>query len=306
MNEITLITAYFNIGRGTWSGYSRNDEKYLSYFAHWARLRNRLVVYTSPDLVDKVKEIRESFGLGDRTTVIPVPDVSAVQPELYQSIRQTMKNKVSWLFHKKLDHPEAWNYDYNYVANLKPYWVQDAVARGLTTETAAWIDFGYDHGGDDFPYAEDFDFLWQPQLAPLIYLALENPLDDLPIFEVVRSMKVYIRGNLIIAPSGMWLPFWNNAKEALSALSECGLADDDQTMELMVYRRHPEWFLLEQTSYWGELFSLHGGASVRIREHTISPLRKKNKCWKYFLQTKHFQWDIRRRKGREIEQKYFK
>lgn len=306
MNEITLITAYFNIGRGTWSRYSRNDEKYLSYFAHWARLRNRLVVYTSPDLVDKVKEIRESFGRGDRTTVISVPDVSAVQPELYQSIRQTMKNKVSWLFHKKLDHPEAWNYDYNYVTNLKPYWVQDAVARGLTTETAAWIDFGYDHGGDDFPYAEDFDFLWQYDFSPMIHLFLAQELDEKPIFKIVQDMDTYLRGGLIVAPQILWKPLWQDFYEALLVLSECGMADDDQTLLLMAYRRHPEHFQTHVTTFWGEPLFAYGGKRLRLRERTVRIGHTMHQRWKQILQKKRCEWDIRRRKGREIEQKYFK
>ena len=76
MSEITLVTAYFNIGRGSWTGFSRDNNKYIRYFEHWARLKNKLIVYTTPDIADKVKEIRRRFGLENRTTVISIQDVT--------------------------------------------------------------------------------------------------------------------------------------------------------------------------------------------------------------------------------------
>ena len=69
MSEITLVTTYFNIDGESWTGFSRDNNKYIRYFEHWTRLKNKLIVYTTPDIADKVKEIRR-FGLEDRTTVI--------------------------------------------------------------------------------------------------------------------------------------------------------------------------------------------------------------------------------------------
>lgn len=307
MDELTLITSYFNISRDNWHHFTRNDDKYLSYFKHWARLQNHLIIYTSPQMADAVMDIRKSFHLETRTTVIPIKeDIYSIQPKLYSAIKSTMQNKTSWRFHKKLDHPEAWNYNYNYLTGIKPYWVQDAIARKLTTGFSAWIDFGYDHGGEDFPASSDFDFLWCPQLEPLIHIALENPLDDLPIFEVVRSMKVYMRGNLIMAPDSLWPWFWKNSVESILSLAECGMADDDQTIELMAYRRRPDLFKTYLTSYWGELLwlsnqdRLHPAPKKKINQKSI------DKRFKKWVKTHQEQWDIRRRKGRKIANKYFK
>lgn len=47
---ITLVTAFFPIGRGEWTGKAqRSDDKYFKYFQHWARIHNDLVVYTTPE-----------------------------------------------------------------------------------------------------------------------------------------------------------------------------------------------------------------------------------------------------------------
>lgn len=305
MKEITLVTAYFNVGRGNWGSYSRGDEQYLSYFKHWARLQNRLIVYTSPELADSVQKIRSQYGLDDRTIIIPVPDVFNVQPHLYHVIQQVMKNQDSWLFHKKLDHPESWNYNYNYITNLKAFWVQDAIEKGLSSDFTAWIDFGYDHGGEEFPYSEDFNFLWEYNFTPHIHIFLAKPLDEKPIFKIVHDMDTYLRGGIIVAPTSLWRSFWNDIHESLLSLAECGMADDDQTLFLMAYRRHPEKFQTHLTTYWGEPLRAYGGQTLRIRlrsQKSSNTLHKKLKKWLY---GKKVIWDIYHRNGKSLYKDFF-
>lgn len=305
MSEITLVTAYFNIGRENWTGFNRGNDKYINYFMHWARMQNKLIVYTSPDIVPKVLEIRRKFHLEDRTTIIPIPDVTACIPEVYTAIKQVMTNKDSWLFHKKLDHPESWNYLYNYVTGIKSFWVQDAIQRGLAEGMIAWIDFGYDHGGEEFPYAEDFDFLWKYDFEPSIHLFLAKEMDDTPIFKVVQTMDTYIRGGIITAPATLWKQFWKDSYEAMLSLASCGLADDDQTITLMAYRKHPENFKLHMTTYWGEALRNYGGKKLRLRPQKIKSPHTLRQRIKSFLKKKQQDWDIKRRHGTEIRKKYF-
>lgn len=305
MSEITLVTAYFNIGREKWTGFNRGDEKYLSYFEHWARMRNKLIVYTSPAMCEKVMEIRTRFGLADRTTVIPVEDVTQCAPELYQTIKQVMMNKESWLFHKKLDHPESWNYDYNYVTGLKPYWVCDAISRGLAKDMIAWIDFGYDHGGEEFPHSEDFDFCWQYDFDHKIHLSFAKVLDDKPIFKIVKDMDTYARGNLIIAPAVLWRPYWESIVRAIRSLADCGLADDDQTLEVMAYRENPQLFKTTVTSYWAEMLHVYGPLQLRVQPRKREKPDSLDKKYKQFIKEKKKRWDIHHRHGIEIEKKYF-
>ena len=84
MSEITLVTAFFDINRSTWTKFSRTAKDYLAHFDHWTRMRNRLIVYTMPELVADIKAIRRKYGLEDKTTVIPVEDVTKVVPDIYQ------------------------------------------------------------------------------------------------------------------------------------------------------------------------------------------------------------------------------
>jgi len=93
MPEITLVTAFFDINRSTWAKFSRTEKDYLAHFDHWARMRNRLIVYTMPEIVHEVIKIRRKYGLEDKTVVISVDDVSQMVPDIYQKIKFTMKNR---------------------------------------------------------------------------------------------------------------------------------------------------------------------------------------------------------------------
>lgn len=88
MNAITLVTAFFDIGREEWKGFSRGREKYLDYFAHWARLKNPLVVYTDSQMAESVLSVRKQFGLQDRTHVIVIDDVETVAPDCCDKIKK--------------------------------------------------------------------------------------------------------------------------------------------------------------------------------------------------------------------------
>ena len=312
MSEITLVTAYFNIGREKWDGFSRGDEQYISYFKHWARLKNNLIVYTTSEIADKVNQIREHFGLLEKTHVVCIDDVFSVKPELYQAIKHVMKNKESWLFHKWLDHPESWNYRYNYVTGLKAFWCYDAVERKLADGMVAWIDFGYDHGGMDFPYSEDFAFQWEYDFSENIHIFLAKKLDEKPIFGIVRDMDTYIRGGIIVAPAQMWTLIWKEFRRAIQSLADCGLADDDQTLLLMTYRKYPKLFCSHMTSYWGEPLREYGGSSLRRRtpkQKRFNTFHVLNRRFRNYRKEQLKFWsmklDIRRRKGEKIEKEYF-
>ena len=72
MAEITIVTALFDVGRKKWTDFERDTETYLEYFKFWARLRNKVIIYTDRITGEKVLKIREEFGLQDRTKVIVI------------------------------------------------------------------------------------------------------------------------------------------------------------------------------------------------------------------------------------------
>lgn len=242
MSELTIVTAFFDIGREKWTGFERDNSKYVEFFKFWARMKNRVVVYTDSQTARQVEEIRASFGLQDRTHVICVDDVTTVAPDVYQALSRVMANEASVKFRRKPTYPESCNPLYNYVMYLKAHLITDAIQRGLAQGMVAWMDFGYNHGGAFYNKPEEFDFVWSYDFSPKIHVFAVEPLDDTPVFEIVRDMKIYFAGGIIVAPDSLWPKLLEMVRHALFSLLECGLADDDQTLLIMAYRAEPELF----------------------------------------------------------------
>ena len=59
--EITLVTAFFNIGRENFKAIPRSDSIYFKNFEAWARMRNKLIVYTQPQMSSIIMDIRKNF-----------------------------------------------------------------------------------------------------------------------------------------------------------------------------------------------------------------------------------------------------
>ena len=45
MNGITIVSAFFDCGRGNLDYQTRKNEKYIEYFKFWARIKNPLIIY---------------------------------------------------------------------------------------------------------------------------------------------------------------------------------------------------------------------------------------------------------------------
>lgn len=113
MSELTIVTAYFDIGRNKWKGFERGNNKYINYFKFWARIKNKLIIYTSPEFEEEIKDIRKSFGLEDKTKIIIINDFKNFDKDLYFRMKNAMDKEISLLFHKEPHRPEAWKLYYD-------------------------------------------------------------------------------------------------------------------------------------------------------------------------------------------------
>lgn len=307
MSDITIVTAYFDIGRGNWNNSERGNNKYINYFKFWARIKNNLIVYTTKEFANEILSIRKDFGLEEKTKVIIVDDYKAFDRDLYNRIEKVMNNDISKTFHKDIKRPESWNVDYNYVVMLKWYCIEDVISKKYINNNSiiAWLDFGFNHGGKDgLINEEDFNFLWEYNFPNKIHLFTHQKIDvNIPIFEIVRNMDVYIRGNIMVAYVDLWRDFILLAKESMLSLLRCGLCDDDQTIELMAYYERPELFEIHDVDTWYDGLKLFGG------EHFIERKKeyKKNKKYKlYKKKAKAYKFNGSYKKAIRYYIKYYK
>lgn len=266
-SEITLVTAFFNIGRENFKAIPRSDNKYINDFKNWARLENKLIVYTQPEMEASVYAIRESYGLRDKTIVITIDNIFSIEPEIYQQMRKVAHNQ--WFIDYRILPNATSNIpEYSYLMLLKSYFLQDAVKRGLTCDQVAWIDFGFNHGGDLYVNPEEFSFEWRYAFSHHIQYFYYIKYDEKPIFEIVRRLCDCIMGCLIVAPADLCENMWQLNRQSMQTLLDVGLIDDDQLIHLMSYRKSPELFKLTKSEWFLPLKEYGGDKLVTLNSNT--------------------------------------
>jgi protein YibB len=148
MNDITIVTAFFDIGRGEWTQikvyliiYKEQMILILNVLLKMAKLENDMIVYTSAEFEDMVKEIR-----GDKPTQIVVVDFKNSFEELRNRVSEIQKDPKyqEGINPSQVRNPEYWNADYVVVNLLKATFVNRAISMQMVhTDLVAWLDFGY-------------------------------------------------------------------------------------------------------------------------------------------------------------------
>ena len=292
-DKITIVTAFFQLNRENWSGFERSSMKYIEYFKFWARLKNDMVIYTDKQSSSYIKKARDEFERPN-TKIVVIDDWKSIDSELYSSIEKATNNDMSKEFRLQPNNPEVWNVDYNYIMLLKEWCVQDAVNKGLANGTIAWIDFGFNHGGDYYINSEEFDKEWKYNFSDKIHLFKINDFDNLPIYEICRRMNTYIQGDMIVAPDYLWKDLWLMVRENMMALNKCGLSDDDQTILLMSYMNNKDKFEIHDSTWFSSLndfgnLNLTTKEKININKSRIN-LFKQNMRFKYKIFKYSYRW----------------
>lgn len=267
--EPTIVTAFFDLHRDKWQSSRRTIQHYIDAFSVWARIHNKLIVYTNAEVAEEIKQIRSKYSLLESTVIIVIDDYLALDSSLYQSIEKAMTSYSSIKFHLKPNHPESWNPVYNYVMLLKWWCVCDAIRLGITSETVAWIDFGFNNCDTLYINPNDFDFTWTCDINDKINLFCINKPDNTPIFEIVQKMNTYVQGCSIVGPTNLWPEFSKLVRESMLEMNNVGFADDDQVCMLMAYRKNPDLFKLNICS-WFSIFSVTSDHSFHLRSYVGS------------------------------------
>lgn len=263
-SDITIVTAFFSLNRGEWDNFSRSNEKYFEYFKFWCGVKNDLIIYTNQESVEEIKKIREKKGQFNTKFVI-LDDWKSYDKELYNSILKTLEFDSVKEFRLYPNNPESKNAEYNYLMLLKEWCIKDAVEKKYAKGMIAWVDFGFNHGGDFYINEAEFDFCWNYEFSNKIHLFKVNDLDNLPTYEICRRMSTYIQGDMIVAPDYLWEELWNLVRENMLSLNKAGLVDDDQTILLMAYREKPELFEIHETK-WFSIFKDFGVPNLSTKK----------------------------------------
>jgi len=258
MSDITIVTAFFDLGRGNLptevrgrvlpQHQHRNNDTYFDFFSKQAKLQNDMVIYTTKDCAERVYNIRKEYGLQDRTKIVVMESYLPDELKPFKERIETIQSSPA--YYEKVTNPhliEYWHADYVLVNIFKAFYVAHAIDSGLVkTDLTAWIDFGYCRTDTTVPpcnkWSYDFD-------ADKIHLFNIRPIEpERPIDSIIYTGDVYIMGCHIVAGTKKWEYFRNLVFGCLSKLLEHNLIDDDQTLLLMAYLTNPAEFELHSVA----------------------------------------------------------
>lgn len=264
--ETTIVTAFFDINRekSQVKGMKRSVSQYVEYFKRWAKMRNRLIVYTYPELAEEIRKIRKEYGLEDKTEIVTIPDIYEIEKDIFKKMLE-IENKNEWSSLRLHVNAMSNGAKYNYIMLMKYRLVKDAKDRFMIEGIIAWMDFGFDHGGCCYLNEDEFDFYWKPEVNKnkvLIYV-LKNP-DKLNPVITLMTQSDCIMGCLLLLDADKADELWNICAKAAEALLMLSAIDDDQQILLMAYKYNPDLFEIRESTWFMPLKE-NGGSHFTVK-----------------------------------------
>lgn len=253
-NDITVVTNFFDIGRGKLPPMvrgqvlphfqHRSTDTYFEYFARLAKLQNQMIVYTTKEFADRIYDLRDKNGLSELTDVVVL---ESFLPEGFQEIRERVAQiQQSPEYYNRARFPhfvEYWWDDYIMIQLMKCFYIANAIETGrVKNDLTAWIDFGYCRNDQTLPASNRWTYNFDREKIHLFNLRPIEP--QRPIDDIIFSGDVYIMGCHMVAATKKWNLFKNYILKSFYLLLQNNLVHYDQTLYLMSYLLHPEEFEL--------------------------------------------------------------
>jgi protein YibB len=248
MSDITIVTAFYDIGRGDWTPdkglphyLQRTTDTYIERFSHMAKMENEMVVFSTPDIIERLQPLREG-----RVTNWISFDIFTQFDELIKNIHNVHKSESfqNSISPSQRANPEYWNAHYVAVNFLKSIFVNLAIKHNMVkSDLVSWLDFGYCRTADKIPASRKWSFDFD---VNKMHLFNYKDYDGKPIQEIISTNDVYILGAKIVGGVTAWPKFEELMKSSLIGLLENGLVDDDQTLMLLSTIKEPDLFELHK------------------------------------------------------------
>jgi protein YibB len=253
--SISIVTAFFDLDRALWgkgklksinTRHVRTNDDYLKYFFHLAKVKNQLIIYIDEKLAHDVLMVRKRYGLENNTIIFTHRNFFKDQAvaEIIKKIESNMTEEL-YRFVWNPNSPKFHSAKYVLMNSFKSMFVNRVSNLNMiSSNQAAWIDFGYCRSESDMDAKEE----WKFNAKNKINLFQIKQLDKAPIFNIIKNLDIYFHGSKILGNIENWAIFEKQIDESFSSLLNCGFVDDDQLLLLMAYRLKPKNFILHPIS----------------------------------------------------------
>lgn len=255
--SITIVTAFFDIGRGDWSvdnGHPsylhRDNETYLSYFKNLSKLDNEMIVFTSKEFAPYIRKAREG-----RPTEVIIIDIDLKFKYVLNRIKDILRSDI---FQSKIPeghrhNPEYWSEKYVLITNLKTYFVNKAIQNfDLLNDLVAWIDFGYCRNNETILNIKNWYYPFDDRhihfftIKRYKYFSIFKnprfPTNRKQVISAILNNKVYVIGGVTVGHQHVWEDFSIIVDRCQKDLLLQNLVDDDQGIYLMCHIMQPDLF----------------------------------------------------------------
>lgn len=252
MTEPVIVTAFWDVGRGSNCAIPRSNDRYYTEFNEWARIKNKLIVYTDPKSAAIISKIREQYNLLDKTKIIITDNIFEVEPDIYKRLIEIEKKGD---FGYKL-YPSAMSNraNFNY-AWFMIYWCIADAKKYVSEDTLlAWFDFGFNHIDSCFSKMEEFDFLWTCNInMKKVHLFSLVPIENLSVIDIFQFQQDVMMGVFHLIPANKAEDLWKLVRMAMVSLLMLQCMDDDQMLLLMAVKYKPELFEIHVSDWYRSL-----------------------------------------------------
>lgn len=268
MSNITIVTAFFDIGRGEISDdypsyLKRTTDTYFDYFAKLATLENEMVIFTSAKFKEKILSLRQ----GKKTTVVEF-DFHHKLNHIKKQITniQNHPDFIAKVNPSQINNIEYWSADYVLLNNLKTYFINKAIKQNLVSHAQiAWIDFGYVRDIVTLNHVQNWQYQFNKDKVHLF--SINKNIKTVDNFQQVNDFifnnQVFLIGGCIVASKEKWGEFIQTLFSCQKELLKQNIIDDDQGLYIMCLWKNPILFQIHYLgkNKWFDLFKKYDNTS---------------------------------------------
>ncbi len=140
----TIVTALFDIGRDKWSNYSLSYHTYMMWMRNLLQFDSNMVIYTEQKFESFIKEQRQIVDPNLEKTIIIIDTIENLESYklFYDKVSNLMKSEE---FKGKIHFnvPEMTEALYNIIIFNKPYFIKDSIEKKhFDSDMYIWCDAG--------------------------------------------------------------------------------------------------------------------------------------------------------------------
>lgn len=252
---ITIVTAFYDIGRSGWSAFGRSTDDYIRSFLNYIKLGYDIVVFIDDRICTdgwdgcKIVRINKEWLMENTASWRRLQVVRSIMDS--KNFRRLVGSRIEHKF------PENVCPEYNVINYCKTDFLR-IVAESMDDDNQiiAWSDFGYFHAVLQnnealFPSHQiDPSRLVRDRMNFFLVHPPPQSVDNL--LTIVAEAPEIFTGSFFAGSVRLLRgEFFSLFNECLDDLHQMGATDDDQTIYLMCYLRRPGIFALHgMTGQW--------------------------------------------------------